>query len=441
MMMPQKIHRQQLVKGFIWQVVSFVAIFAVLGTLIYWTYARSVYDSTDSDLAQQGRILMAQTRLGPPDTTPANDKDTRSKPAFQADFTISSNGRVDTLLFNDAGDLLNSDAFDYYSNRTALTTMNFKKSKVGGEPRTVKLGGNYYRVQTIALQDGLFNNSGSKAADYAIMAKNITDTVTNLQSFGRVLWWTFGIFGLLALAVSYGISRLNMRPIMTAWQQQQDFVDSAAHELRTPLAVVQGKLETLLTNPTATVRDQANNVILSLAEIRRLNQLTSNMLTLAKTGSAMTKIEKEPTDIAVFLHDMSEPYRELAEFEEKTLTLTVDVEQMVNVDQKRLHQLLVLLLDNALKYTDAGDALAVKATIERRRLQIEVADTGIGISDEGKKHIFDRFYREDKTGNRAAGGTGLGLSIAEWIVQAHDGKISVMDNQPKGTIFKIILPL
>ena len=94
-----------------------------------------------------------------------------------------------------------------------------------------------------------------------------------------------------------------------------------------------------------------------------------------------------------------------------------------------------------MKYSEAGDTVAIAATVEKRKLVLTVADTGRGISDEAKKHVFDLFYRDDKTGNRETGGTGLGLSIAEWIVHAHGGKIVVQDNQPKGTIFKITLPL
>ncbi len=78
---------------------------------------------------------------------------------------------------------------------------------------------------------------------------------------------------------------------------------------------------------------------------------------------------------------------------------------------------------------------------KKKKFILSVADTGRGISDEAKKHVFDRFYREDKTGNRETGGTGLGLSIAEWVVQAHGGKITVLDNIPQGTIFRIALPL
>ena len=269
---------------------------------------------------------------------------------------------------------------------------------------------------------------------------NVTDTMDNLNNFKKVLFWSFGLFGILLVIVSYLIARRNMKPILKSWQQQ-DLVNNAAHELRTPMAVIQGKLETMLTKPESTVRDQSNAIILSLSEVRRLNSLTNNMLTLAKTGSNMTTIEKESTDVKQFLENIITPYQEMAEFEEKAVTLEVDVNQAIFIDQKRIHQLLVLLLDNALKYSDAGATIAVKAGIEKKKFVLTIADSGRGIGDEAKKHVFDRFYREDKTGNRQTGGTGLGLSIAEWVVHAHGGKITVADNQPQGTVFKVILPL
>ena len=197
----------------------------------------------------------------------------------------------------------------------------------------------------------------------------------------------------------------------------------------------------MLTHPESTVREQSDAIILSLSEVRRLTSLTNNMLTLAKSGSNMTRLEKESTDISDFLSQIVAPYQEMAEFDGQQVLLSVRVGQRVMIDQKRIHQLIVLLVDNALKYSEAGDTVSITAMIEKRKLVLTVADTGRGISDEAKKHVFDRFYREDKTGNRETGGTGLGLSIAEWIVHAHGGKIVVLDNQPKGTIFKITLPL
>ncbi|MBQ7410676.1 MAG: ATP-binding protein [Clostridia bacterium] len=101
---------------------------------------------------------------------------------------------------------------------------------------------------------------------------------------------------------------------------------------------------------------------------------------------------------------------------------------------------MIILLDNAIKYTETGDEIQINTFAKDNKCVIEVKDSGIGVSDEGLKRIFERFYREDRARNRETGGTGLGLSIANMIVSAHGGTIKASHNQPKGTVFTIRLP-
>ncbi|MBZ1540503.1 HAMP domain-containing histidine kinase [Leuconostoc mesenteroides] len=432
--MPNAINKKQQVSGFIWLLASFFVIFSILASVIFVSYTRTVFNSADSAINQTLSMYDSNGLLS------TSDKDVKKpQPLYNNTST-----RTETWLFDKNGKLIidsnTEDTRQAALQKALQQAIKFDKVTMTVKPNTYKFYGNYYRI--IGFQ---FKKNAAKGynqiAVHGMVTVNVTDTMDNLNNFKKVLFWSFGLFGILLVIVSYLIARRNMKPILKSWQQQQDFVNNAAHELRTPMAVIQGKLETMLTKPESTVRDQSNAIILSLSEVRRLNSLTNNMLTLAKTGSNMTTIEKESTDVKQFLENIITPYQEMAEFEEKAVTLEVDVNQAIFVDQKRIHQLLVLLLDNALKYSDAGATIAVKAGIEKKKFVLTIADSGRGISDEAKKHVFDRFYREDKTGNRQTGGTGLGLSIAEWVVHAHGGKITVADNQPQGTVFKVILPL
>ena len=432
--MPNAINKKQQVRGFIWLLASFFVIFSILASVIFVSYTRTVFNSADSAINQTLSMYDSNGLLS------TSDKDVKKpQPLYNNTST-----RTETWLFDKNGKLIidsnTEDTRQAALQKALQQAIKFDKVTMTVKPNTYKFYGNYYRI--IGFQ---FKKNAAKGynqiAVHGMVTVNVTDTMDNLNNFKKVLFWSFGLFGILLVIVSYLIARRNMKPILKSWQQQQDFVNNAAHELRTPMAVIQGKLETMLTKPESTVRDQSNAIILSLSEVRRLNSLTNNMLTLAKTGSNMTTIEKESTDVKQFLENIITPYQEMAEFEEKAVTLEVDVNQAIFVDQKRIHQLLVLLLDNALKYSDAGATIAVKAGIEKKKFVLTIADSGRGISDEAKKHVFDRFYREDKTGNRQTGGTGLGLSIAEWVVHAHGGKITVADNQPQGTVFKVILPL
>ncbi|MGO0155295.1 sensor histidine kinase [Leuconostoc mesenteroides] len=432
--MPNAINKKQQVRGFIWLLASFFVIFSTLASVIFVSYTRTVFNSADSAINQTISMYDSNGLLS------TSDKDVKKpQPLYNNTST-----RTETWLFDKNGQLIidsnTEDARQAALQKALQQAIKFDKATMTVKPNTYKFYGNYYRI--IGFQ---FKKNAAKGynqiAVHGMVTVNVTDTVDNLNNFKKVLFWSFGLFGILLVIISYLIARRNMKPILKSWQQQQDFVNNAAHELRTPMAVIQGKLETMLTKPESTVREQSNAIILSLSEVRRLNSLTNNMLTLAKTGSNMTTIEKESTDVKQFLENIITPYQEMAEFEEKSVTLEVDVNQAIFIDQKRIHQLLVLLLDNALKYSDAGATIAVKAGIEKKKFVFTIADTGRGISDEAKKHVFDRFYREDKTGNRQTGGTGLGLSIAEWVVHAHGGKITVADNQPRGAVFKVILPL
>lgn len=232
-----------------------------------------------------------------------------------------------------------------------------------------------------------------------------------------------------------------MKPVLKAWQQQEEFVDSAAHEIRTPLTIIQNKLEGLMTKPNDTIKNQVGAIIMSLSEIRRLNGLTSDMLTLARANSNVITLEKAPVDFSSFINEILEPYTDLIASEDKNLVKSIHVDRPVLLDAKRVHQLIVILLDNAIKYTPKGATITVNSNIEARNLKIQICDTGIGISDKNKKSVFKRFYREEKSGNKQTGGNGLGLSIAEWIVRAHKGKIKVTDNPGGGTIFTVLLPV
>lgn len=432
--MPNAINKKQQVRGFIWLLASFFVIFSILASVIFVSYTRAVFNSADLAISQTISMYDSGGLLS------TSDKDVKhTQPVYS-----NSSTRTETWLFDKNGKLIIdnnvADTRQASLQKSLQQAIKFDKATMTVQPNTYKFYGNYYRI--IGFK---FKKNAAKGYDqiavHGMVTVNVTDTINNLNNFKKVLFWSFGLFGILSVIVSYMISRRNMKPILKSWQQQQDFVNNAAHELRTPMAVIQGKLETMLTKPESTVRDQSNAIILSLSEVRRLNSLTNNMLTLAKTGSNMTKIEKEATNVTQFLDDIITPYQEMAEFEGKKVTLDVDVTQEIYIDKKRIHQLLVLLLDNALKYSDEGATVSVKAGIEKKKFVLSVADTGRGISDEAKKHVFDRFYREDKTGNRQTGGTGLGLSIAEWVVHAHGGKITVSDNQPQGAVFNIILPL
>jgi two-component system sensor histidine kinase CiaH len=232
-----------------------------------------------------------------------------------------------------------------------------------------------------------------------------------------------------------------MRPIIRSWKQQSEFVNDAAHELRTPLAIIQGKMEYLLTKPNDTILDEAESISVSLDEVSRLNSLTNSLLELARADAASSKFEFKITQPDFFLPDPIKPFTDIVESQSKHFEIDISQKVNLNVDRDKIKQLIIILLDNATKYTPKDGTIRISDRVDNGKYYLTVSDTGVGISDEDKTKIFDRFYRVDKSRTKATGGHGLGLSIAQQIVHTHHGKIYIEDNKPTGSKFIVELPI
>lgn len=419
--MDKIINRKQQIKLFLFEFFSFLIIFSILGTIIFIFYQRNTYTSVDNTISRKAAMAASSTNImGPPD--------------FQ---TI-------TVYYNDKGKIVNS---QYLNNMSSVVTKIKVNKKQLNKIYNMSIGDETIRRVYVKVNSHMmFAHHGkllkaSEQPKYALVLKNINPEIQSINRFKELLLRSLIIFGLLAFIISYIISRFNMKPVLKAWKQQEEFVDSAAHEIRTPLTIIQNKLEGLMTKPNDTIKEQAGAIIMSLSEIRRLNGLTSDMLTLARANSNVITLEKKPVNFNDFMGKILDPYKDLITSEHKKLVTGIQVDRPVLMDAKRVHQLIVILLDNAIKYTKAGATITVNSRIENRNLKIQVCDTGIGISDRHKKTVFQRFYREEKSGNKQTGGNGLGLSIADWIVRAHKGKIKVSDNPGGGTIFTVLIPV
>ncbi|MGL2218363.1 sensor histidine kinase [Oenococcus oeni] len=448
-----KINSKQYIKLFLLEAIGFLMIFSFVGSYIYFTYTRTIQRNADQILNSMVLRIQKSFRSGSKQlmipglvgqgqgSTTVGGTPSASSPQEGSLLKSNVSGQ-DTIYYSKSGKIVNS-----YSLGLRIWTYENLYKKISGELnniQTIKLSGSYFRVRLIKLKKPIFLIYGANTilgtAKYAAVVYNFDTERSNMDSFRSVLFWTLMFAGMFSLVVSWLVTLRVMRPILQSWKQQQEFVNNAAHELRTPLTIIQNKMEGLLRKPTSSVADVSENIVVSLSEVRRLNQLTSDMLTLARTGSNMTQLDPKMVDIENFIKEVIEPYSEIAASKKRKFAEEIDIKGKMVIDTRRVHQLIVILLDNALKYTEAKDLIKIKARREKNNLVIEVADNGRGISAEAKKHVFDRFYREEKSGNRSTGGTGLGLSIAKWIVNAFQGKISVSDNSPKGTIFKVVLP-
>jgi two-component system sensor histidine kinase VicK len=169
-----------------------------------------------------------------------------------------------------------------------------------------------------------------------------------------------------------------------------------------------------------------------IKETDRLTYLVSQMLTLARVDSDGAEIKQERVDLGGVVRDIGRQMSLLGN--EKGVAVSVDSGSAEVVgDEQRLGELAIILLDNAIKYTDSGGRVAAKVTNGGGKVRLEVEDTGRGIPPESLERVFDRFYRVDKGRSREAGGTGLGLAIAKWIVDSHGGTIGIASEPGRGT--------
>jgi signal transduction histidine kinase len=230
--------------------------------------------------------------------------------------------------------------------------------------------------------------------------------------------------------------------LRVARQVQTDFVANVSHELRTPLTAVKGTVETLRDGAVddPQVRDRFLGTV--EAETDRLIRLVNDLLVLSRADSEALNLQREAVDLAQLAHAT---VRKLApQAEARSLVLQVDVNSnvpRVQADADRIEQVLINLLDNAVKYSQPGGTVTVRVLGGKgRSVQVQVQDEGIGIPAEELARIGERFYRADRARSRAEGGSGLGLAIARVLVEAHGGQLWLESEEGRGTLVSFILP-
>lgn len=270
---------------------------------------------------------------------------------------------------------------------------------------------------------------------YAAVLINTSQLEQISQNHEQLIVVVMASFWILSLLASLYLARVSVKPLLESMQKQQSFVENASHELRTPLAVLQNRLETLFRKPEATIMESSESIASSLEEVRNMRLLTTNLLNLARRDDGIKPDlgEVQPE----FFNTIFTNYEMIATENHKVFRFDNRIKRTIITDKLLLKQLMTILFDNAVKYTEEDGEINFVITATDRNLYLTVSDDGIGIPQADKKKIFDRFYRVDKARTRQKGGFGLGLSLAKQIVDALKGSISVKDNKPHGTIFEI----
>ncbi|MGH7768194.1 MAG: ATP-binding protein, partial [Candidatus Binatia bacterium] len=228
---------------------------------------------------------------------------------------------------------------------------------------------------------------------------------------------------------------------------RSDFVANVSHELRTPLTAIRGYAETLLQSPPDDPKDAEHFVGIIYRHSERLGRLIDDLLALSDLESGKMQLVREPLQAAEIISRVAEIFQDQARKKDIVLSQRIEpnLPSLIG-NSDRLQQLLINLVDNALKYTSAGGEVEISASLASTAnhrsaiVEIAVADTGCGIPEKDIPRLTERFYRVDKARSRELGGTGLGLAIVKHIVQAHQGQLKIESRVQRGTTVRIFLP-
>lgn len=438
--MNTEISRKQRLKFFFINVAAFAGIFLLLGFITLQLLQSSAYRQTDYSLEQMAkndRLIEMEVNRYQQDNPFLSQMPDDQRMIKGPDGNNRFNTQI--ILWSKDGEILNKEVLG--GRFTELENLTLDKKQLNAI-QSLSLENSADTTQKLAFHSYMIRaDHEDSGVAYIQFLANTNQIADSMKNFEMTLILCMVVFWLISIGISFYISKMNMRPIMNAWRKQQEFVENASHELRTPLTIIQNSLQQLFTRPDHTILEESEPIAQALNETRRMNSLTEDLLTLARSDSNQLLLHKEAVEPKIFIKQLAQPFQEIAEMNDKQFVLENYADQSMMIDEKRIHQVLVILLDNALKYTEAKEKIILQSEISNDNWLIEVKNNGPSISDEDKRHIFERFYREDRSRSKETGGYGLGLAIAKQIITQHKGKLTVRDWEPRGVVFQIRLPM
>lgn len=226
----------------------------------------------------------------------------------------------------------------------------------------------------------------------------------------------------------------------TSFRQIRQFTSDASHELRTPLTVMKGETELVLRRPRA-LEDYQSVLESNLEEIDRMTRIVEELLFLSRADMGEVKMESKPVFLETLVEDIHRQAPLLGQDRNIEVVLRTVMPALVQGDELRLRELLLNLVENAVKYSHPGGKVEIGLVTVGQEAILSVTDQGIGIGSEDHTRIFNRFFRTDGARNHTKKGTGLGLAICAWIAELHKGRISVKSAVGQGSTFTVTLPL
>jgi signal transduction histidine kinase len=408
-----------------WYVLAFAAVFVVIGIVVFGLVrqrlqhnvhesVRQVSDASRRVVAERGDAAASEGRVR----------------IILSNATLGGSADVFILLLAPDGSIAANPSDVPSAGLPAEASV--ERARAAGEGwQSFKVDGQPLEIRTVAV-----HGADGGLIGFVQAGKSVEDTNASLRTLAIVIA-AGGVAG-LALATAGGlfVAAIAIRPVRRGFERQREFVADASHELRTPLAVIRTNAETIVAS------DHGGEAVEDIAaEASYMTRLLDDLLLLAGSDRGGVQLQRTRFDLAEVARETARVSSAIAKRAGLTLDLDVGGQLVVDADAARCREVMLILIDNAVKYTAAGGRITLRAAAEGGDAVVSVADTGVGVLAEHVGRLFDRFYRVDKARSRAAGSAGLGLSIAREIVDAHGGTIEIESAPGHGTTVTMRLQL
>ena len=451
----------------LWYALWLGVVFTATGALLYLGVGEYLERNlAKSELSRANRVAMLVDRLG-------NVPPLRYTAEITADFAPEASGRYIRITRADG-------AMVYQSG--APHDQSFNPSQIAPPPQTPGIRREKL-ASGVAMEIAAVTAGSAGAGKFMVEAgESLAPALTELHRLLFLLALGFGVVTAVALAGGYVLVRRALRPVEAitrraegitsrnlserlplaqtgdefehlslalnrmiarldeTFQHNRRFLADASHELRTPLAILRGELEAMVQRPDINPEWLATLDDL-LEEVQRLARIVENLFALSRLDAGLAAAASSHFDLARLAAVTAEQMCLLAEDKGVKITCQTPAPVFLEGDQGRFKQVIVNLLDNAIKYTPAGGAVTLAVKASRGEAVCEVTDNGIGIPAAAIPHVFDRFFRVDQARTRELGGAGIGLSIVKAICAAHNGRVEVESTEGHGSCFRVCLPL
>jgi signal transduction histidine kinase len=385
-----------------WYAGVLAAFLVLLGTAVYLVERHQLFSNVNHGLqVQAGRVVAAYSNQGFGAIIALSDA---APSAYQVSLT-------------DATGPSSQKAINQPSARAALIE--------GTDMRTVSAQGGPLRVLSERIQPTLVLQ----------VARSLEPEEEALDHLLYVLLLGGGAAIVVATIGGWFLAGKALTPVQEAFERQNAFVADASHELRTPLAVIRANAEFLQEREPAS--EEASEIV---SETDRLASLVDSLLAVAR-GDTNGAVAYDELDLGAVVEGSAASMRSLATERGIALDVSAAPELRIRGSREQLRQLVVILVDNALRYTGAGGQVEVNVARRDGSAVVAVTDTGIGIPPDALGQVFERFYRADEARTRDSGGAGLGLAIARKLVDEHGGRIAAESTPGEGSTFTVTLPL